>query len=210
MVKKVFSILAKVPCYICIGYLIANIVLFLGYYIKALGISYAVMEVAVENNYIPNAELSTLSKTLSKIGSPVQEDEQYVMAEGNTAIITPTVSDFGIYINTNQSVDMSDAELYVFNAATGETPEFSSTSRLTTTSSNVRRQYGKEITVGVGYVYHAVLPIPVEGKTYSADESVFGQEVQGGNISNWIYNRAATPVRITYKIPGLKYYPDLD
>lgn len=197
MVKGVFKTLLKVPCYIVIGYLVMNIVLFLGYYIKALGLSYAVMQVAVENNYIPESEDKILTSTMMNIGS----DSQNATVEEEEELNISAVSNFGIYIDTDSSVG-SVEELYP------DTPVFKPGSRITDTSVNNRKQYGNTITVGVGYVYTAVLPLP---KSAEKDgEKVYSDKVNGSaNVFEYNNSIVSTPVRITYRVPGLKYYPDL-
>lgn len=197
MVKGVFKTLLKVPCYIVIGYLIMNIVLFLGYYIKALGLSYAVMQVAVENNYIPESEDKILTSTMTSIGS----DSQSAAVEDEEKLNMSAVSNFGIYIDTDNSTE-SVEELYPDN------PVFKPGSRITDTSVNNRKQYGNTITVGVGYVYTAVLPLPTSAEKET--QKVYSDKINGGaNVFEYKNSIVSTPVRITYRVPGLKYYPDL-
>lgn len=200
MVKDVFKTLLKVPCYIVIGYLIMNIVLFLGYYVKALGLSYSVMKVAVENNYIPQNEENILTDTMKSIGS---------QATNNQGMNISAVDNFGMYIDTSGSA--SDSTLYT------QVPSFKSAyTRMTANSDNTRRQYGHSIVVGVGYLYTPVLPLPQSAYLRYNDQqynynSEYTDKVHASadiiNYSN--IPMISTPVRITYKVPGLKYYPDL-
>lgn len=60
-VKFIFKTLIKVPCYIMVAYFILNIFAFAHTYFKMLGLSYVVMQTAVENNYIPDTELNQLN-----------------------------------------------------------------------------------------------------------------------------------------------------
>lgn len=175
MVKKVFTTLAKVPFYIAILYLIANIVLFAVFYFRALGISYVVMQTAVENNYIPANEASAIKNTLNSYNS-VSDGGQ------SGGMRVPVASQYAVYINTSDTI--MTAETLYYNGVT------INSNGLTSTSVNNRRQYGNQITVGVGYCYTAILPL--------AD----------GSILDYTSNFVTTPVMITYKVPGLKYYPD--
>lgn len=210
MVKSVFKTLLKVPCYIVIGYLVMNIVMFAAYYIKALGLSYAVMQVAVENNYIPEQELMVLSDTMSAIGSQVTYDENGnpVSTNGNDTLNISSVSDFGMFIDTDSSTATAE-ELYSNNNT------FENGTRITEASNNNRRQYGKPITVGIGYMYHPVLPIP-SGNTannqnvYSDDINASANIMEYENVSvDSNGNALSIPITITYRVPGLKYYPDM-
>jgi hypothetical protein len=206
MVKKVFGTLAKVPCYIIIAYLIMNIVLFLGYYIKALGLSYAVMQIGVENNYIPDTEKGILTSTMSSIGSEqvyTQNDEN----AQNDKLKISAVSDFGFFIDTSGAKAITD--LYP-EPSVGAADRFKAGQRLTSTSDNHRKQYGNEITIGVGYIYHAVLPLPKSGSNgYTAHNEYSRDIAASGNMMEYTRSFVDTAVRISYKVPGLKYYPDL-
>lgn len=198
MVQKVFGTLLKVPCYIVIGYLVMNIALFLGYYVKALGLSYSVMQVAVENNYIPENEEGILTRTMNSLGSRVVYDG----TQDDGTLHISAVSDFGFYIDTSGST--SDVDLYPDAGEAGD--RFANGSRKTAASINSRRQYGNEITVGVGYIYHAVLPLPKRDD----NRREYSDKINGSaNIFEYNTSFADTAVRITYKVPGLKYYPDL-
>lgn len=61
-VKGIFKILIKVPVIIAISYLIFNLFAFSVSYFKLLGVSYSVMQIAMENNYIPDNEIQTITK----------------------------------------------------------------------------------------------------------------------------------------------------
>lgn len=61
-VKNIFKILIKVPLIILVAYLVLNAFAFAFVYFKLLGASYAVMQVAIENNYLPDREYQTLEK----------------------------------------------------------------------------------------------------------------------------------------------------
>lgn len=175
-VRKVFAVLGKVPCYIAIGYLLANIVFFAIFYFRALGMSYVVMQTAVENNYIPADEAVAIRTSLSTLDS-VSDGGQ------NSGTMNVTVSSrYAMFIDTSNSIPVD--ELYNENVGINEYG-------ITTTSVNRRVQYGRTIKVGIGYCYTAVTPVP--------NRSAIDYNVK------W----ATTPIKITYTVPGLKYYPDL-
>lgn len=141
-VRRIFSTLIKVPIIILVSYLIFNIFAFTLSYFKLLGISYVVMQTAVENNYIPDAEMETLTKYVQSLSTSVLEN----------------------------------AEIIAIN--------------------NTRKQYGDEITVGVAARYKFIMPI------FKDKELVM-------DIPDHEINEDANIV-ITYTVPGLQYYPDLD
>ncbi len=59
-IKTIFKTLIKVPVIIMVSYLIFNIFAFGISYLKILGLSYVVMQTAIENNYIPQEEKNSL------------------------------------------------------------------------------------------------------------------------------------------------------
>lgn len=73
-VKFIFKTLIKVPIIIVITYLIFNIFAFAFTYFKLLGFSYVAMQTAVENNYIPSNEESTLLSYLDSMETGIVTD----------------------------------------------------------------------------------------------------------------------------------------
>lgn len=70
--KFIFKTLIKIPFIIMITYFIANLLLFSLFYFKFTGISYSVMNTAMENNFIPDNEYKIIEKTIKDIeGSSV-------------------------------------------------------------------------------------------------------------------------------------------
>lgn len=59
-IKFIFKTLIKVPCIIMVMYLCFNIFAFSITYFRMLGASYAVMQTALENNYLPPSERKDL------------------------------------------------------------------------------------------------------------------------------------------------------
>lgn len=64
-VKFIFKTLIRVPIIIIIAYTIFNVFGFGLSYFKMLGLSYVAMQTAVENNYIPDNEASTLNSYMA-------------------------------------------------------------------------------------------------------------------------------------------------
>lgn len=86
-VKFVFKSLIKVPCYVAIVYIIANLVFMGIFYFKFLGLSYTVMQTAMENNYIPPKEKSSIEKSINEIeNSSVLISDAYISVGDNADI----------------------------------------------------------------------------------------------------------------------------
>lgn len=77
-VKFIFKTLLQVPIIVFFCYLIFNIFAFAHSYFQALGLSYVVMQTAVENNYIPDQEMSTLRTYANSLGSEMANNYQIV------------------------------------------------------------------------------------------------------------------------------------
>ena len=70
-VKFIFKTLLKVPCIIIVAYLIFNLFAFSFTYFRMLGLSYVVMQTAIENNFLPETEKNTLCNYLNSISTGV-------------------------------------------------------------------------------------------------------------------------------------------
>lgn len=68
-VKFIFKTLTKIPIIIMVFYFVFNIFAFSFTYFRLLGLSYVVMQTAVENNFIPQEELITLQNYLDSISN---------------------------------------------------------------------------------------------------------------------------------------------
>lgn len=82
-VKFIFKTLIKVPCIIAVVYLIFNIFGFTYTYIRVLGISQLVQQVAVENNFIPSTERAYLENYLNAIDSSTPYIDSLVLTDIN-------------------------------------------------------------------------------------------------------------------------------
>lgn len=82
-VKFIFKTLIKIPCIICVIYAIFNIFFFSLTYFKMLGVSYAVMQTAIENNYIPPSERDTLQNYINSIAEGDFVSSAYLICDAN-------------------------------------------------------------------------------------------------------------------------------
>lgn len=87
-VKFIFKTLIKVPCIIMVSFFVFNAFAFGLTYFKLLGLSYVVMQTAVENNYIPATELDTLNNYLANISNTgVIDNARIVLSDPNNSSI---------------------------------------------------------------------------------------------------------------------------
>lgn len=166
-VKFVFKTLIKVPIMIVICYAIFNLFAFSVSYVKMVGLSYVVMQCAIENNYIPPSDRSIL--------------EQYMADHMETGIL--------------ENVSFTDNTTFT------------------------KQQYGDTVTVGVQAHYRFIFPLmpseQVYGDLYTPLEGGgnFGGYKSGSQMDAERRAREENPqnnIVITYELPGLRYYPDLD
>lgn len=193
-VKFIFKTLIKVPVIIAAAYGIFNIFAFCFIYFKMLGLSYVVMQTAVENNYLPEQELTQIYNYVKQM-----EDDIYMI---ENADIIVGVTDEGNYVVTggNMSTDSTGDE-----------------------DARKKIQYGKVVTVGVTCDYKFIWPLDYRAAGDGVAEKVDGLNNQSGNVdlgfSNEALQQAGTSggpietnnnISIVYTVPGLKYYPDLE
>lgn len=193
-VKFIFKTLIKVPIIIAVAYGIFNIFAFCFIYFKMLGLSYVVMQTAVENNYLPEQELNTLQDYIEQI------DNDIYMVE-NAGIVVGVDGDT-IY-STNMEPAVLDGIPYDIDARR-------------------KRQYGRTVTVGITCDYVFIWPLDYRtnasgqversegfyGNTGTVDTG-FSDEAINDAISNNTAIETNNNMSIVYTVPGLKYYPDL-
>ena len=190
-VKFIFKTLIKIPVIIAVAYGIFNIFAFCFIYFKMLGISYVVMQTAVENNYLPEQELTQLYNYVKQM-----ENEIYMI---RNADIVVGVSDTGSYNVTNGNMaaqfenDARRKQQYGKQVTVGVTCEYVFIWPLDYRAAGdgkaeqVAGLSGKSGEVDLGFSNEALQQAGVNG----------GPIETNNNIS------------IIYTVPGLKYYPDL-
>ena len=185
-VKFIFKTLFKVPLFILISYGIFNAFAFCFIYFKMLGVSYVVMQTAVENNYLPQTELLTLYNY-------VNEFNNIEMVENATLIVGA------------ENMDTANPDYVPMANAT----DTSATVAIAANSSDARRkvQYGHTVTVGVTCDYMFVWPLDYRTANRASDGTLVDAGSGAMNITSSDVTRNA--ITIVYTVPGLKYYPDL-
>lgn len=160
-VKFIFKTLIKVPVTIAVSFLIFNIFSWTVSYFKLVGASYTVMQVGMENNYIPANEEALINNYLKSLESEVL---------------------------TN--VKIAGESTY-----------------------DKKRQYGKDLTVGVSAKLKFIWPL-MHNEQFAAStstESNFGSIKTDSELISALKDKEAEDnLSITYTVPGLQYYPDLD
>lgn len=196
-VKFIFKTLFKVPVIIFVSFFILNIFAFFFIYFKVLGASYVVMQTAVENNYLPTAELNQLINFVS-------EWNDIPMVAYDSAGIVVGIDSTGEDVYVNNKEHLPDKVSYADKDA------------------RVRQQYGGTVTCGVRAEYKLVWPLDYKETTLNEtgvnglgieNNENFG-EFQGFKDEEELAEDRAKKdgdltISISYTVPGLKYYPDL-
>lgn len=180
-VKFIFLTLIKVPIIIFIAYGILNLFAFCFIYFKMLGVSYVVMQTAVENNYLPASELNTLYTYVDSFNN-------ISMVENATIIVGGTGLDTS---NPNYAV-MSNS---------GDTAATIPDNGTNSSDARSKKQYGRTVTVGVTCDYKFIWPL-MPNKVQGMGSTTPPQTNTGRVTAN-------NDITIVYTVPGLRYYPDL-
>lgn len=186
-VKFIFKTLLKVPCIILVCYLIFNLFAFTFTYFRLLGLSYVVMQTAVENNYIPTGEAEILTRYLDGLETGVV----YGLAIGCDTNSSNNDTAGGIKTNIRDDINSENVRVqygtemvvtvsgyynWIFplvnTADPSKSGNYIGTSNRTTDTPDAQ-----------GLEYH---------------------ETNGDDNPN-----LKTLINIQYTVPGLKYYPDL-
>ena len=185
-VKFIFKTLLKVPIIIFTSFFILNVFAFFFIYFKALGTSYVVMQVAVENNYLPPSELTTLYNYVNDWNTiPMVNNASIIVYNDGTNIYTMTSP-------SDTAVAYGDSD------------------------ARYRKQYGKTVTCGVRCEYTMVWPLDYRETTVNEAgvNGLDGNNFQGfkseAELAQARQDKLFTfPIEISYTVPGLKYYPDM-
>lgn len=206
-VKFIFKTLLKVPIMIMVAYAILNIFAFFFIYFKALGTSYVVMQTAVENNYLPPAELTQLYDYVNN-----WNNIEMVENAGIVIYDPDPTSDVATITGSNS------ATYEIMTSISDTTPHYGPEDART------RKQYGGTVTCGVACDYVLIWPLSHRETLEGADLDSSGDEtgVNGmeGTASTSFKNssdldamrdskRSPFRIKLTYTVPGLRYYPDM-
>lgn len=226
-VKFIFKTLIKVPIIICIWYFVFNIFAFMFIYFKTLGVSYTVMQTAVENNYISEAEVDSIQDYLDTLNA------------------TPFVSYACVVTNAKKENGKYTYTLaYTFDPTGKQRSTEQSSAQ--NNDARLRRQYGKTVTCGVRCKYKIQWPLTYnetfsnyDRNNYKQGDIVNGIDGTGGstidsgtnNMKKLADSRhsvylqdssdsstdtssnsasAVGGMAFIYTVPGLHYYPDLN
>ena len=231
-VKFIFKTLMKVPVFIIVSFLILNMFAFFFIYFKVLGLSYVVMQTAVENNYLPPTEIRTLCKYAQTFEDiPMVTNAAIVVAKnGNDYTYTQDVGD-NTYIYQSSKDETGKDRAQNSEGGGGElgtkSYEYVDMESQTDGTALKKVQYGKSVTVGVHCGYKLVWPLgykeTINGVTTknADDDGTNGVEGYntGKNFAGFKSDEQlasdredkATMIQfdICHTVPGLKYYPDL-
>lgn len=178
---SVFKPLFKIPIIILIVYLVFNLLGFSYTYFKLLGASYVVMSTVVENNYIPPDEEGQITK----------------------------------YLNEVDGIDSTGVDTIELISNVRLTPD----SEASVIGDNNRTQYGEVKVAGVQGRWNFIFPLmPTKDVAGMKDGTVFGDTgwasiEEDPVLAEKMRNRGDSDefnIKIEYKVPGLRYYPDLE
>ena len=117
-VKSIFKTLVKVPVTIIVAYFIINLVLFSYFYFRFAGVSYVIMQTAMENNYIPETEDKIIKQAIRDIVYHKDENGvEYPSSVIRASGVDSQGNDASFYGNNGSSdlrdgaSNMSDGEL---------------------------------------------------------------------------------------------------
>lgn len=197
-VKFIFKSLIKVPIFIFVAFFIFNIFTFFFIYFKMLGISYVVMQTAVENNYLPQQELTTLNEYMTSLNNISYVENAHIVVDNDTSGAT-LYNGSGNYLDEKGNAKALKSDGH---------------------NSVTRRQYGNYIVTGVYCKYRIIWPLQYVETMHNTSAGVAGMNNRNHNTvetSNTVLaNRRSDskhavliPIKLVYTLPGLKYYPDL-
>lgn len=194
-VKFIFKCLIKTPIYILISYLLANLFLFSMFYFKFLGVSYAVMQTALENNYIPSNEMTGLTKSVNDI---------YRYPDGSVSQVIPSAEIF-INVDGSDTTYNNDRRQYGNQIVVGVKYKYRWIWPL------MPEEYG-QVPADIGSLRGAESGVVTS--TGNEDKNIDGKsslsEAELDRLRKEKADKGTNEIKILYKVPGLQYYSDLE
>lgn len=221
-VKFIFKTLIKVPVIIIISYLIFNIVMFINFYFRGLGTSYLIMQEVAINNYIPATDrgsITEIARTFENYDKEASFDN-----ETNKSITSDLIDAVVIGVNnegsfqTNEQIQdtirakapsgntHSDNLSFIYNGALADDDAIGR-----------KVQYGTPIQCYFAYNFVFQMPLThgvsgLEGSTEDDGNENYitaADKAHTSNLENNSNGGFRTVVVFAYKVPALKYYPDI-
>ena len=190
-VKFIFKTLISIPVIVTISYLILNIYGYAVSYFRVTALSYSVMQIVAENNYIPVDELEALAKYANSLETGILSDIAIVIGaeDATEEFLLNNVIDF----------DGSSNTLIIKGSP-----------------NNDKVQYGEVKKAGITAKFNWMNPfkfgkdsdIKVAGYKNTAKGGKYGIGNADGNGGQVDY--AKNNMTIVYNVVGLRYYPDLE
>lgn len=208
-VKAIFKSLIKVPCMVVVIYMIFNLLVFSFMYFKVMGTSYVIMQTAVENNYIPQTEFTTLCKYMNQFyRTPFVNDVKFIYG--------PNTNDKGNYTDVVSFAALDNNGAAKANGLAES--RFANHGGVSNVGAFDRKQYGSEVFCGIQVDYIIQWPLDYRETTVNETgvqgmrDNVTTQFESESNLEqkrNDSEHRVTIPIVITYNVPGLRYYADM-
>lgn len=222
-VKFIFKTLIKVPVIIIISYLVFNIVMFINFYFRGLGTSYLIMQEVAINNYIPATDRVSITETAQNFEN---YDRTATSENGTNKSVTSDFIDAVVIGVNNEGSFQTNSQIQdtVINLYRGSSvrssDNFSFVHNGTAAGDGAvgrKVQYGTPIQCYFAYNFVFQLPLMhgvsgLENSEYNDGNSNYiTYNDEGSRIKN---NQTGTGgiktvVVFAYKVPALKYYPDI-
>jgi len=213
-IRFIFRTLIKIPLIIIAVYLVINVIAFTMSYMRLYTLAQVAVNTAMENNFIPESEFNAIMAHAGGTNAGTFRDglTNNILNEINVTVTTvPLLYGVPYTIHGNARYGIGHS--------------------IDVGVEDQRVQYGSEITIEVEGSYLWMLPIPIYGGAGNfglLNTPVVGM---GGGAAPVVNNQAAVenelrrrglidigvadsdfrfPIRFTYTVAGLKYYPDLD
>lgn len=215
-------------------FMVFNVVMFASFYFKLLGIQYVVMETAMQNNYIPSQEATTVQAYLY---NTVDHGAQYI-------------DDCAYYVYTDypsENVDdlpYTESQGSAYNFAASNPDEVyhpDDSTEYASSYAGTKSQYGSKIRVVVQGRYTFIWPLMPNEQTEEYTIGPNGELITGKAVDGYTraeegelgvgvaddrvvyadsaeleerrkdsHHNVGVDLRFSYIVPGLKYYPDLN
>ena len=225
-VKFIFKTLIKVPVIIIISYLVFNIMMFINFYFRGLGTSYLIMQEVAINNYIPATDRGSITETARTFENYDKDAVALGKEAGdkNKSITSDLIDAVAIGVN-NEGNFQTNSQIQDTVRSKANSGNYHSDNLSFFYNGNLagdgaigkKVQYGTPIQCYFAYNFVFQLPLThgVNGlESSSANDGnenyiTAANDTSTSKLSNNSSGGFRTVVVFAYKVPALKYYPDI-
>ena len=207
--KSVIRVLVKVPMLIVVMYFCFNVIAFVSCYYKVMGAAYSLQQIAMENNYIPETELTAFETYIENSICYTNDPDAHSFIPYAHVVIFTEGDD-----RDTDGFWRQDEDDTIFPKSINSQSEYDA---LFEDNRNTRQQYGSTIYVGLATDFQIMWPLRYDQTLEGGGVAGYGNTDTNANLAlseEQLNAKKATSfslghIDVVSPVVGLQYYSDL-